>query len=66
MRRFHLDVEEGGAGVARVPCRYCRSEPGEVVIHRFDLGTGRLIETRRYRDLAELIRRSERETNRST
>lgn len=61
MRRYHLDVETGCEGVARVPCRYCRTEPGEVVVHHFDMATGKLIETRRYRDLAELIKRSERE-----
>lgn len=64
MRRYHLEVEAGSVGMARVPCRYCRSEAGEVVIHHFDLATGRLVETRRYRDVADLVRRSERVANR--
>jgi len=38
--------------VLEVKCRSsrCGAEPGVVVLHRFDLHTGKLIETRKYKN----------------
>jgi hypothetical protein len=52
-RRRHGEAEAGATGFVRVYCRYCRSHPGEVVWHRFDLATGdcetkRVADPRRY------------------
>lgn len=39
-------------GVLEVKCnsRFCGHEPGVVVIHRFSVEDGKLIETKRYKD----------------
>lgn len=54
--RKHFEVLPGASGVAEVLCRDCRRKraDGAIVIHLFDLATGRLIETRLYRDAADL------------
>jgi hypothetical protein len=38
-------------GVLEVSCqsKFCRSQLGMTVIHRFDLATGKMLEDRRYR-----------------
>ncbi len=59
LRRVHFDVDPGSAGRARVRCRDCRSESGEIVIHAFDLATGQLVGTERYRSVRELIEATE-------
>ena len=40
------------SGVLEVKCRssYCGAGVGKVVIHRFDVATGDLLETRKFRD----------------
>lgn len=47
--RLHGHIDEG---VIEFSCRsrLCGKRPGVVVIHRFDVTTGKLIETRRFRD----------------
>ena len=54
--RRHFDVEPGATGVARVLCKGCRRQIGGryVILHRIDLATGQVIETKFYRDIAEL------------
>jgi hypothetical protein len=61
--RKHFEVEPGATGTARVLCRDCRRKRADnaLVIHHFDLATGRLLETRVYRDAAELTDRQRRE-----
>lgn len=62
-RSKHFEVEPGATGVARVLCRDCkRRHPKRAeVLHRFDLATGELIETRFYRDVTELFEQQRRE-----
>lgn len=53
--RKHFEVEPGATGVARLICRECRRHDpdGAVTVHHFDLATGRLIKTKRYRSTDE-------------
>jgi hypothetical protein len=46
-------------GLLDVKCRSsrCGAEPGIVVIHRFDIHTGMVIETRRFKDPGYTLRR---------
>jgi hypothetical protein len=50
-----LVVSEFAEGMIEFRCnsRFCGKEPGVIVLHRFDLGTGD-VETRRYSDPAKL------------
>lgn len=34
----------------KCPSKFCGAAPGTVVIHRFDPDTGKLVETKRFRD----------------
>jgi len=47
--RLHGHVDDG---VLEIACRsrFCGKVPGVVVVHRYDLATGKLIETKRFRD----------------
>lgn len=49
--RTHFKVEPGSIGVARVLCRdrHCKQYGDETVIHYFDLATGAIVRTHRYR-----------------
>lgn len=44
-----LDIQDG---VLEVKCRSkrCGHMPGAIIIHRFDVGTGQLIETKKFTD----------------
>lgn len=39
-----------GSGVLEIPCRsrWCGKRPGVVVLHRFNINTGKLLETLRF------------------
>lgn len=47
--KMHGELVEG---FLEIKCRssFCGSGPGIVVIHRFDVESGKLVETNRYRD----------------
>jgi hypothetical protein len=52
--RLHGELLElEGERAIEVKCRskFCGHSPGVVVLHRFDLVTGKLLETKRYREL---------------
>ena len=49
--RMHAMIVDG---MLEVKCRDCRTDPGEVVLHYFDLRSGELVETRRWRSVHEL------------
>ena len=42
-----------GSGLLEIKCdsRFCGAKPGIVVLHRFDLATGDVVETQRYREI---------------
>lgn len=48
-------------GVLEVACRsaLCGHVDGQVVIHRFDVATGALIDTQFYKDPSELMKKEE-------
>lgn len=43
-------ILEGDVLEVRCQSKFCGHLPGVVVIHRFDLATGEMLETRRYRN----------------
>lgn len=49
--KLHGRMVEEGFGVLEVSCdsRWCGKTSGIVVLHRFDLDTGRLLETLRFK-----------------
>jgi hypothetical protein len=49
--KLHGVVIGDASGVVEIQCRsrWCGSQSGVVVLHRFDLSTGDLMETRQYR-----------------
>lgn len=49
----HGVLIEEGSGLLEIKCdsRFCGNAPGIVVLHRFDLATGELVETKRYREI---------------
>jgi len=49
--KVHGDVLEGILEI-RCTSMYCGAGKGYVVLHRFDLATGELLETARYKDPA--------------
>lgn len=50
-------VVDDGSGTLEVTCsnRLCGKEPGVVVMHRFDLSTGKVLKTDRFQDPAKLF-----------
>lgn len=49
--KLHARMVEDGSGVIEVACdsRWCGKKSGVVVLHRFDLTTGQLLETLKFR-----------------
>jgi hypothetical protein len=52
--RHHARIVDG---LLEIPCRYCRSDPGEVVYHYYNLQTGELLRTRRFQSARKLGKR---------
>lgn len=48
----HAIIVESGSGIIEVKCdsRVCGAYPGRVVLHRFDVGSGELVETMKFTD----------------
>lgn len=46
----HAVLIEEGAGILEVKCdsRFCGAQTGVIVLHRFDLSDGSLVDTKRY------------------
>jgi len=61
--RKHFEVEAGASGVARLLCRDCRRNhpQGALVVHHFDLATGRILATKHYQSTEELFTEQRRE-----
>lgn len=49
-------------GLLEVKCSsaFCGSKPGVVVLHRFDVKTGMLVETKKYKDTPKIKKRGRR------
>jgi hypothetical protein len=49
-------------GLLEVKCgsAFCGSKPGVVVLHRFDVVTGELVETKKYKDTPKINKGSRR------
>lgn len=43
-------VEEADKGILEIKCdsRFCGAQPGAIVLHRFDLKTGEMSDTKKY------------------
>lgn len=46
----HAVLIEEGSGLLEIKCdsRFCGARPGAIVLHRFDLTTGALVDTHKY------------------
>jgi len=54
-RILHGIMLTAGSGILEVPCRsrWCGKQPGVVVLHRFNINTGELVETLRFSEPKE-------------
>lgn len=57
MQELRCDSKKHGEVVddhiVEVKCdsRFCGAKPGVIVLHRFDLATGKLVDTNRFKDI---------------
>lgn len=60
--KLHARTEEG---IVEVKCssRWCGGGPGIVVLHRFSVSSGDLVETKRFTDPARMIQGKEVKAN---
>lgn len=61
---LHGVVSDNAKGYLDVSCRgkWCGKKPGVVVIHRFDLATGKVVETKKFQEPTMSKRRVTRRT----
>lgn len=56
--KLHAVLREAEYVEVKCDSRFCGHRPGVVVLHRFDVHTGQLIETKRYQDPTTKERRA--------
>lgn len=63
--KLHGKIIDKATGELDVACdnRLCGKRAGVVVIHRFDLSTGKVIKTKQYQDPAKLFSQKKEETS---
>ena len=58
--KMHGSLTDNGLLEIKCKSAFCGSEPGVVVLHRFDVETGELVETKRYKDTPKINKGSRR------
>jgi hypothetical protein len=58
--KMHGRLIEGGLFEVSCGSAFCGKKPGVVVLHRFDITTGKLVETKRFKDTPNINKRNRR------
>lgn len=58
--KLHGRLIEGGLFEVACGSAFCGKGPGVVVIHRFNIQTGELVETRKFKDTPKISKRNRR------